>query len=370
MRVLLVGGIPRRIHQGPVDWFGHRFEMIRSGFDRIVNFNLMSQGKKATLDRKELEAFVDSTYGHELVLCEVPEALIISRERSRRGDPPIPMLALAVHGLKRTRAIREWYIEHENHDQWPEMLQAPWIGWIAASSFHDEILVGAGVPQNRIHHIEAGSTAYSMFLPNADFLLDGGQEADGKAANGLPADGVVIPGSGRRDPECYLRAARALPGISFTVVDEQTGYHRRRLANTGLTKLANVRWMRAMALESYIALLKRARLVVVVLQPGLGDCGHTTVALAHRLGAAVICSNVQGVKDYVKDGHNARLVEPGDPEALAVAISDLWEDVPKRMQLAENGRQTEAIRSRACRENLFKALEAAFAGLPERASRG
>lgn len=364
MRILLVGGVPRRNYRGPVNWIGHQFEMIRHSFDRIVSFNMAADNDKAIVDVGEMKNFVESTRGYDAVFCEAPEALILSREREKRGEPVMPILALEVHGLKRVNAMRVWYSEHEGYDPWLEMIEAPWIVWIAASSANKDALLAAGVASNRIFRIDAGATAYSMFLPNADFLLDGGPEVDGDAADGLPEDGVVIPGSGRRDPECYLRAAKMLPDVPFTVVDEQVAHHRRRLAGTGLAKLPNVRWMTAITLESYIALIKRARLVLIVLQPGSGDGGHTTVTLAHRLGTAIVCSDVPGIADYVHDGYNARLVAPDDSKSLAEAIRELWNDEKTRSVLAKNGRKTETVRARVCRENLLQAIESAVAALP------
>ncbi|HUU00754.1 MAG TPA: glycosyltransferase [Myxococcota bacterium] len=367
MRVLLVGGIPKRIHHGPVDWAGHRFEAVRHAFDRIVIVEHTKARESVTLDREALADFVESTRDFDAVFCETPEAMLLFQEWKRRGDSPKALLALDVHGLERVAAMRKWYLEHDGRDPWPEMTRAPWIAWIAASSSQAQILFKAGVPRERISRINAGTIAYSTFVPNADVLLDGGPEVDGEAAFGLPADGIVVPGSGRRDPECSLEAARALPDLPFAVVDEQAAGHRRRLAGTGLLELPNVRWLRALALERYIALIKRARLVVVALQPGTGDGGHTTVALAHRLGAAVICSHVPGIADYVEDGYNARLVKAADSDGLAEAIRDLWQDADERRRLAQNGRLTEVGRARECRQGFLQTLESVAANISERA---
>ncbi len=352
-----------RLHRGPVDWAGHHFEAIRHVFDRIVVMEHMEACERVTLDQKALSDFVESTRDYDAVFCETPEALLLFQEWKKRGDSPIALLALEVHGLTRVAAMREWYLEHEGHDPWPGMARAPWIAWIAASSVQGDILLKAGVPPESIRRINAGTIAYSTFLPNADALLDGGTQVDGEAAFGLPADGVVVPGSGRRDRECSLKAARALPGLPFAIVDEQAAGQRRRLAGTGLLELPNVRWLKALALERYIALIKRARLVVVALQPGTGDGGHTTVALAHRLGATVICSDVPGIADYVEDGYNARLVKAADPDSLAEAISNLWKDSDERNRLAQNGRLTEVARARECQHEFLQTLESVAAVL-------
>ena len=359
MRVLLVGSVSNRLHQGPVQWAGHHFEATGHRFDRIVDFNLERPCEKAKVDNDELDAFLELVNGYDAIFCESPEALILAQEWKTREIPSTPLLALEVHGLVRVLAMREWYLAEDGRDPWPYVSAAPWIAWLAASSVQEQRLIEAGVPPGRIHQVRGTSAGYSLLLPNAESLLDGGREVDGLAAEGLPEDGVVVPGSGRRDPECYLRAAQSLPEIPFAVVDEHAQYHRERLAGTGLFDLPNVRWLDPLALESYIALLKRARLVVVALQPGSGDGGHSTVSLAHRVKATVVCSRVPGIMDYVADGINARLVPPEDHRILAEAVRELWADAAARGKLAQSGHQTEMARARGFKETFLQALASA-----------
>jgi hypothetical protein len=47
------------------------------------------------------------------------------------------------------------------------------------------------VHAERIYRIDAGTSAYSMLLPNADALFDGGPDVDGAVADDLPEDQVL-----------------------------------------------------------------------------------------------------------------------------------------------------------------------------------
>ncbi len=366
MRVLLVGGLPDRLHDGVVEWAGHQFWMIPHRFDRIVDFSFDLPGDKAKVDRSELDVFIEETRGYDAIFCESPEAFILAQEWRKRGVVPSALLSLEVHSLLRVRVMQEWYKANDGIDPWPYVSRVPWIAWIAASSVQGEGLVAAGVSEKQVHHCVASTATYSLFLPDADALFDGGPEADGKTARGLPSGGVLVPGSGRRDPETHLRAAAALPELPFVVVDAHAEYHRQRLAGTGLVDLPNVQWLDPLPIERFIALLRRARLVVVSLLPGTGDGGHTTVCIAHRLGVAVVCSDVPGIADYVVDGETAHLVTPGDPAALASAVLDLWNDERERKRLARGGSKAEHARVKAFEECFLSALDAARAGLAER----
>ena len=127
----------------------------------------------------------------------------------------------------------------------------------------------------------------------------------------------------------------------------------------GLTALPNVTWMEPVAVERYVALLKRARVVAVPLEPGPEAAGQQTVAIAQRVGTPVVCSDVPGVADYVEEGRAALLVPPSDPAALAAGIRRLWEDDDLRRRLTRAGSRAELGRVDLCREGYLRALTAA-----------
>jgi len=57
------------------------------------------------------------------------------------------------------------------------------------------------------------------------------------------------------------------------------------------------------------------------------------------LGRPVVCTDVGGNRELVRDGDTGRLVRPGDPAALAAAILDLLRDPGAARRLGENGRR-------------------------------
>jgi glycosyltransferase involved in cell wall biosynthesis len=56
-------------------------------------------------------------------------------------------------------------------------------------------------------------------------------------------------------------------------------------------------------------------------------------------GRPVVASDVQGLKEIIRDGETGLLVRAGDPGALAAAVSSLLVDWPRAMRLAEAGRE-------------------------------
>jgi glycosyltransferase involved in cell wall biosynthesis len=57
-------------------------------------------------------------------------------------------------------------------------------------------------------------------------------------------------------------------------------------------------------------------------------------------GAALVTTDNGGCRDYAKDGINALVVSPRDPQALCDSVARLFDDSALRVQLAEAGAQT------------------------------
>lgn len=104
--------------------------------------------------------------------------------------------------------------------------------------------------------------------------------------------------------------------------------------------------------RSYVELrdlYERARLVVIASKDGRtldgSDCSGQTVILdALAAGKAVIATNRSWIGDYFVPGQDLIAVPPNNPEALARAINNLYQDAEKRKRLAESGHNKVAAR--------------------------
>ncbi|MFP3942154.1 MAG: glycosyltransferase family 4 protein [Thermoanaerobaculia bacterium] len=84
------------------------------------------------------------------------------------------------------------------------------------------------------------------------------------------------------------------------------------------------------------ALLAASDLVVV---PSLDDAFPTVALEAMSAGRPVVASRTGGIPEIVADGDSGRLVPPGDPEALARAVTGLLADPEERWRLGAAGRE-------------------------------
>ena len=99
---------------------------------------------------------------------------------------------------------------------------------------------------------------------------------------------------------------------------------------------ANVRVLRDVPLAESHALLRRAAVVAIPLLPAERSTGQVVLFEAMALGKPVVATRAVGTADYVRDGENGLLVEPGDAGALANAVERLLRnpDVAKRLAAA------------------------------------
>lgn len=362
MRVLIFGGPRKRLSEGLSHWAGHQWELHRHVFDQIVTFNQHTPDMIPEVDLAGVADFARHARTADAVMCESPEALLLSAEWRRLGLAPVPTLALAVGGFLRVDAMRRWFQLQGRSDPWPGLRDATWLSWFAGSTTQERHLRSQGVEPGRIFATRGCSEVLGLFSNDAERLFAGGREVDADLARGLPSGGVLLPGGGRRDHVTALRAVSRLPALTFHLVDELLPRKQHELRQAGVDHLSNLHWLEPVALERFIALVKRARVVVVCLQAGSGDGGHTTVAAAHRLGVPVVVTDVPGICDYVSDDLDARLVPPGDPAALAAAVEELWHDAALGERLTAAGRLREQERCATARTTVTDALEAACAG--------
>jgi phosphatidylinositol alpha-mannosyltransferase len=73
----------------------------------------------------------------------------------------------------------------------------------------------------------------------------------------------------------------------------------------------------------------------VLCAPSLrGESFGMVLTEAFAAGTPVIASDIAGYRDVVRDGVDGVLVPPADPQALAEALRDLWEEPERRAELA------------------------------------
>ena len=82
--------------------------------------------------------------------------------------------------------------------------------------------------------------------------------------------------------------------------------------------------------------LRRAAVVVIPLLPAERSTGQVVLFEAMALGKPVVATRVTGTQDYIRDGENGLLVEPGDANGMANAINRLLHDPEFSSKLSQS----------------------------------
>ena len=96
----------------------------------------------------------------------------------------------------------------------------------------------------------------------------------------------------------------------------------------------NLKVYREISLAQAHALLARAAIVAIPLLPTERSTGQVVLFEAMAMGKPVVATRAVGTADYVRDGENGLLVEPGNAEELAEAISGLLADADRARVLS------------------------------------
>jgi len=177
------------------------------------------------------------------------------------------------------------------------------------------------------------------YLGGEYLVLFNGIEVDLWAkADPWPTEGPTICFVGRHEPrkglDVLLAAAAHLPAdVRIWVIGDgpDTDALRARHAHDG-----RIEWLGRVDDEE-----KRRRTVGahVYCAPALrGESFGIVLLEAMAAGTPVVASDIDGYRNVATDGVDARLVAPGDPEALAAALAGVLSDASVAASLAAAGR--------------------------------
>jgi glycosyltransferase involved in cell wall biosynthesis len=202
---------------------------------------------------------------------------------------------------------------------------------------------------------------YGINLSNLD---DAADPAEIRAELGV--DGFVLGLVGRLEEQKgqrFLLAAlpelsREIPDLFVLLVGEgREGEALRRLAEElGVGPLVRF-------LGTRRDLPRIFRAMDLFIQPSLWEGLPLTLLMAMGARLPVVGTRVSGMTEVIEDGTNGRLVAPGDSDALAGVILELYRHPELRVRMAEAGRQT--VERKYSQEAMLRRLEEIYLQIME-----
>jgi glycosyltransferase involved in cell wall biosynthesis len=143
-----------------------------------------------------------------------------------------------------------------------------------------------------------------------------------------PVDDGFVLSAGRslRDYATLARAARTIDK-PFVIVGGSDDLARGDLP-------PNVKMLREIPREAYLDHLRRCSIVVIPLLPTERATGQVVCLEAMAFGKPVVATRAPGITDYIQDGVDGALVEPGNADALAGAVRKLLDDPTAARRMA------------------------------------
>jgi len=156
--------------------------------------------------------------------------------------------------------------------------------------------------------------------------------------NGIPeGKSVLFVGNlhQRKGVHVLFKAISELKDYPCVIVGD--GPERHYLEE--MAESLNVRFLgRAVSEDINRLMIKHGKVFVL---PAVSGEGLPNVLLeAMAIGIPVIATDIAGISDLLENGKAGRIIAPDDPDALAEAIQEMWEDDELRKKMAESGRDT------------------------------
>ena len=136
-------------------------------------------------------------------------------------------------------------------------------------------------------------------------------------------------GDSGRDYETLINAMRGVPATLHIASMKPESFDR-------LNPPPNV-VVRRYSSADYLKMMAGCSVNIVALAPGLlHSAGQQTFLNSMSMGKPTIVTDPAGASDYIEDGVDGLLVEPGDPEALRSAILKLLSDPELAQRVGAN----------------------------------
>jgi glycosyltransferase involved in cell wall biosynthesis len=344
------------------DWFhdqvtglagrGHRVHAILPGHGPLVD-RLRASGIEV-----EIIPFGITRRLRDLPRLTSAELLLLRRVRAFRPD------VIHAHLIRAVLACRVASASHRRAlrvTQAPGKLSLhnPLLQWLDKRTlFRDDMVIGScqaiadqyralgarsvtvgyyGCDVHRLDPLTSGAAF------RAEFGLPAAAPTVGMVAHMYPSRLHRFQDMGIKGHEVFLAAAplilRRLPDAHLFIVGDELagdGSYRRQLEARAI----------ALGLAGHVHFTgHRADIAAVlagldvVVNPSLEESACYTMVEALLMERGVVASNVGGLPDTVQHRETGLLVPPGDPAALAAAVTELLADPARRHEMGRRGRQ-------------------------------
>jgi glycosyltransferase involved in cell wall biosynthesis len=308
--------------------------------------------------------------GHQYDAVEIHEPIAAGYALARRYDPSLPPLIVSVYGLEaRSRASQLAYCRKKGlriswRQRLARLVSVSQANYALRNADHvtveteqdfDYLQSRIGVPVDRISFLH-GAAGPEFFEANG---------VSGHSRAGILFVGTWIERKGIRDMvPALVEVLDKHPGTPVTLAGVGAP------AETVLERFPPAYQSRVRVIPSVTAdtaLCELYRSSAILLLPSLFEGQPLVLLEAAAAGLAIVATNTCGMKDFLRQGENGLLVEPGDSEALTACALRLVQNPELAARLGAAARQKAASFTwQRSAEQFLAAAQAAVARSPKR----
>ncbi len=315
------------------------FERLQKRGIECVTFRMDSLLSRVLGDGRRFRDFMRQS-DFDIVHCHKPRAVRFAL-RNLRGWPAPKIIAHRGNSYPLDDNGRKWYGD-------PQMSAI-----ICVAEELRRIAIEGGLDARKIVTNYTGIDV-SLFDPDTDGAPI---RREFGIADAAPTVGLVANFDGKKAHGEWLKAAVLIaqqrPDVKFLLVGRGAPPEfLQQLRDLKLEDKTIVTGFR----EDVPRLLAAMDVSINVSTRGEGLTGAMRESLAMK--KPVVCTDVGGNRELVRDGETGRLIAPGDAESFARAVVELLRDAPQAALLAQNGYRL--VMEKFNDENSFDGLESIY----------
>jgi glycosyltransferase involved in cell wall biosynthesis len=236
----------------------------------------------------------------------------------------------ALRGRRQTKIVLVGFILTQRRQPLHNWLRAVYFRWLF--SLVQLVVVHSRTEAERYASLYRQSAARFVFIRWGSYVIKLPENELHLAPGRAGADVLAVGRSGRDYPTLF----RALGGteLCVRVICDVPA------ALADCTPAPNIEIMDRCFGGDYLRELNNASCMVIPLGVADISAGQMVLLQAMEMGKAVVITRTATTLDYVADGQEALLVEPGDAEGLRRAVTQLVADPALRERLARQARDS------------------------------
>ena len=301
------------------------------------------------INKTPVEWTLERAGGYDAIKCDSTDAFFMRYQMLNRGMRRIPFLIVESDLFERAKRLCGLIEKETGKNPYRTILEMPENFYLYISESYRSFYENEGIKPGNLFYfpmcLESVGFSFPEMKKHIDSLMP--DERISPEVKGMKGK-VLAVGTNERDYETLVEAVKGLP-VEVHIICNLKLYKE--------IPARNVRWHDSLPGDQYVEALRGARYVVIPLKKAERNYGQMSTVLPMALGKAVIATEVDALRDHIKDGETGLFVEAGDAFSLRKAIRSMEKNASLRTRLGAGGQRHEKELSKIVSQTIDELLE-------------